>query len=183
MTNDQYIVHFSLWAMVKSPLILGNDLTKMDNVTKAILANPAIIHVNQIAEGAGQPARRVKGGQGELQIWKGDLNHGEYVVAVMNWTNEDLTLDLLIKDVFKDEAPSVRTSHFYTEDLWNAPYYAFAGVSSDFGNNAVPELVTEKMIGVQVRKQAGRVWKFTLKSEKERRDEEAGRRERQREDL
>lgn len=29
MTTDQYIVHFSLWAMTKSPLILGNDLTIM----------------------------------------------------------------------------------------------------------------------------------------------------------
>lgn len=29
MTTDQYIIHFTLWAMAKSPLILGNDLTIM----------------------------------------------------------------------------------------------------------------------------------------------------------
>ena len=154
-----------------------------DDVTKAILTNRAILDVNQLSEGAGRPARRVKGGQGELQIWKGDLGEGEYVVGVMNWTNEDLTLDVLMSTVFKDDAPSLRTSHFHTEDLWAAPHYAYAGSSSDFGANALPEVVTEKMTGVQVRKQAGRVWKFTLKSQKEKLDEEAGRRERQREEL
>jgi len=29
MTTDEYITHFSMWALVKSPLILGNDLTNM----------------------------------------------------------------------------------------------------------------------------------------------------------
>ena len=131
-------------------------------------------------------------------------------MAVMNWTGEDLTLDVLMKDVFKDEvsqspfsvpgtiipalpdfriaicspqAPSLRASHFHTEDLWAAPHYAFADSPSDFGANALPEVVTEKLSGVQVRKHAARVWKFTLKEEKERKEEEAGRRERQREEL
>jgi len=26
---DEYVTHFSLWAIVKSPLILGHDLTSM----------------------------------------------------------------------------------------------------------------------------------------------------------
>jgi alpha-galactosidase len=27
MTYDEYVTHFSLWAILKSPLILGNDVT------------------------------------------------------------------------------------------------------------------------------------------------------------
>jgi hypothetical protein len=29
MTYDEYVTHFSMWAILKSPLILGNDLTSM----------------------------------------------------------------------------------------------------------------------------------------------------------
>lgn len=36
-----------MWAAVKSPLILGNDLSVMDNVTLAILSNKGVIGVSQ----------------------------------------------------------------------------------------------------------------------------------------
>ena len=39
MTNDEYTSHFSLWAMMKAPLIIGNDITTMDNNTLNILAS------------------------------------------------------------------------------------------------------------------------------------------------
>jgi hypothetical protein len=29
MTYDEYVTHFSMWALLKSPLILGNDITNM----------------------------------------------------------------------------------------------------------------------------------------------------------
>ena len=29
MTFEEYRTHFSMWALIKSPLILGNDLTNM----------------------------------------------------------------------------------------------------------------------------------------------------------
>ena len=29
MTTDEYKTHFAMWAVIKSPLILGNDLTNM----------------------------------------------------------------------------------------------------------------------------------------------------------
>ncbi|KAL7409518.1 alpha-galactosidase [Mrakia frigida] len=183
MSTDQYIVHFSLWAMMKSPLILGNDLTIMDDTTKAILSNKAVIAVNQHPDGAGRPARRVQGKQGELQVWKGDLEKGAYVVAVVNWTDEDVTVDVALKTIFKFDAPSLRSSHFTTEDLWAAPHYPFAGLTTDFGANEIPTIVTEDLVGVQVRKHGARVWKFVMKDENERRAEEEGRRERVKQEL
>eukprot|EP01112_Ceratiomyxa_fruticulosa_P000547 TRINITY_DN10497_c0_g1_i1.p1 TRINITY_DN10497_c0_g1~~TRINITY_DN10497_c0_g1_i1.p1 ORF type:complete len:356 (-),score=53.73 TRINITY_DN10497_c0_g1_i1:703-1695(-) len=39
--------HFSLWSIVKSPLIIGCDLTSMDNNTQFILMNTEVIAVNQ----------------------------------------------------------------------------------------------------------------------------------------
>ena len=49
--------HFSLWAALKSPLILGCDLTRASAAVLQLVSNPEVIAVSQDALGA--PARRV----------------------------------------------------------------------------------------------------------------------------
>ncbi|CAL9038243.1 unnamed protein product [Musa banksii] len=46
MSNDKYIVHFSLWAASKA-LIIGCDVSSMTKETLAILGNEEVIAVNQ----------------------------------------------------------------------------------------------------------------------------------------
>ena len=58
-SDEEYRYHFSLWAMLKAPLIIGNDirnLTKGDP-TMQILGNTEVIAVNQ--DPLGRQARRV----------------------------------------------------------------------------------------------------------------------------
>ena len=40
--------HFALWAVAKSPLILGTDLTKMSAELLALVTNPELIAINQV---------------------------------------------------------------------------------------------------------------------------------------
>ncbi|CAF1411784.1 unnamed protein product [Adineta steineri] len=47
MTVDEYVSHFSLWAISKSPLLIGCDVNKMSNTTLSILTNSEVIAVNQ----------------------------------------------------------------------------------------------------------------------------------------
>lgn len=47
MSFAEYKTHFGLWALVKSPLLIGCDITKMTPQTKEILMNEEIIAVNQ----------------------------------------------------------------------------------------------------------------------------------------
>ena len=47
MTDAEYVAHFSLWAISKSPLIVGCDVTNMSPTTLSILTNPEVIAVNQ----------------------------------------------------------------------------------------------------------------------------------------
>jgi len=47
MTTVEYTSHFSLWALVKSPLLIGCDVNKMTNATLNILTNKEVIAVNQ----------------------------------------------------------------------------------------------------------------------------------------
>jgi alpha-galactosidase len=57
MTTDEYQAHFSLWALMKAPLLIGCDITMMSNATKAILMNPEVIAWSQ--DGLGVQGRRV----------------------------------------------------------------------------------------------------------------------------
>jgi hypothetical protein len=58
---DEYKAHFSMWAMLKAPLIIGNDVRTMttedDDETWSILSNKDIIAVNQ--DSLGWQARRI----------------------------------------------------------------------------------------------------------------------------
>jgi len=47
MTNTEYISHFSLWAISKSPLLIGCDVTNLSNDTLTILTNSEVIAINQ----------------------------------------------------------------------------------------------------------------------------------------
>jgi len=47
LTEDEETAHFSLWALVKAPLILGNDLRNMAGHTLEVLTNKEVIAVNQ----------------------------------------------------------------------------------------------------------------------------------------
>ena len=57
LTAAEERAHFSLWAALKAPLILGCDLTRATAAVLQIISNPEVIAVNQDALGA--PARRV----------------------------------------------------------------------------------------------------------------------------
>lgn len=48
-TPDEERTEFALWAIARSPLILGANLTKLDDVTRAILSNQTIPFMNQNA--------------------------------------------------------------------------------------------------------------------------------------
>ena len=47
MTNVEYKSHFSLWALIKAPLIIGCDITNMTSDIFDILTNAEVIAVNQ----------------------------------------------------------------------------------------------------------------------------------------
>lgn len=57
MTTQEYTSHFTLWALMKSPLIISSDIRNMSADTFKILTNSEVIAVNQDALGV--QARKV----------------------------------------------------------------------------------------------------------------------------
>jgi alpha-galactosidase len=51
MNEDEEQSHFSLWALMKSPLLIGCDLTKISNSSLAIISNAEVIALNQDSKG------------------------------------------------------------------------------------------------------------------------------------
>jgi alpha-galactosidase len=80
MTDDEYRTHMSLWALVAAPLLAGNDIRTMSDVTKSILLNKEVIAVDQDA--LGKQASPVK--NGDMETWVKPLADGSVAVGVVN---------------------------------------------------------------------------------------------------
>lgn len=50
-TRDEQFTMLTLWSMVRSPLIMGGDLTKLDDFTLSLLTNDEVLAVNQHSSG------------------------------------------------------------------------------------------------------------------------------------
>ncbi len=73
--------HFSMWAMLASPLLAGNDLPNMRPEIMAILTNRDVIAIDQDA--LGQQASRIYA-DGEVEVWARHLSGGAMAVAILN---------------------------------------------------------------------------------------------------
>ncbi len=83
MSYDEDKTHFSMWCMLNSPLLLGNDLRNMNAQTVAILTNKEVIALNQ-DEGFVQARRMLK--EGDIEIWVKPLGKKgkQKAIAIMN---------------------------------------------------------------------------------------------------
>ena len=81
MSNDEYKIHMSLWAILAAPLLAGNDIRNMTAETKAILLNPEVIAVDQ--DKGGKQGKRVWQ-SGDQEIWVRELSGGARAMGVFN---------------------------------------------------------------------------------------------------
>ena len=108
MTYEEYKTHFSLWCLMKAPLLIGCDLTSASKETLEILSNVEAIAINQ--DSLGVQGHRVwsdKGGnvevngdvpEGDLEIWAGPLMSGQYAVLLLNTKNEPADISVNFAD-------------------------------------------------------------------------------------
>jgi alpha-galactosidase len=102
MTDDEYRMHMSLWAILAAPLLAGNDLSKMTPETLSILLNKEVIAVDQDRLGKqGDRAFAV----GMTEIWTRPLTDGALAAGLFNRDNEEHPITLHLRDIgFSDNA-------------------------------------------------------------------------------
>lgn len=81
MTADEYRTHFSLWCMLRAPLLAGNDLRDMTEETKSILLNREVIAIDQ--DPAALPMRRISRDE-KTEVYLRPLHDGDIAVALFN---------------------------------------------------------------------------------------------------
>lgn len=83
MTLEEERSHFTLWAIMKAPLLLGNDITKLTPETMDIIGNKKMIAINQDPLGAQAHSVWSSDNQ-DQQVWAGPLADGAFVVVLLN---------------------------------------------------------------------------------------------------
>jgi alpha-galactosidase len=78
--NEQY-THISLWCLLSSPLLIGCDMTQLDDFTLGLLTNDEVLDVNQ--DILGKQASRVTK-TGDLEVWAKELEDGSFAVGLFN---------------------------------------------------------------------------------------------------
>jgi alpha-galactosidase len=78
--NEQY-THISLWCLLCSPLLIGCDMTQLDDFTLNLLSNDEVLEVNQ--DPLGRQAARIKQ-DGTLEVWAKDMEDGSKAVGLFN---------------------------------------------------------------------------------------------------
>ena len=85
MTADEYRTHMSLWALLRAPLIAGNDLRSMTEETKSILMNPDVIAIDQ--DPYAKPVKRLSV-DGKKEVLVRSLAGGAMAVGMFNRGDE-----------------------------------------------------------------------------------------------
>lgn len=81
LTPDEQYTHISLWALLAANMLIGCDVSQMDDFTVALLCNNEVNAVNQ--DLLGQQARPVIV-DGDIQVWARPLADGGTAVGVFN---------------------------------------------------------------------------------------------------
>ena len=112
LSETQNRAHMSLWAISGAPLIVGADVTKLDEATIGILTNPEIVAVDQDA--LGLQAVMVAQPSPGLQVWAKPLVHsGDHAVALLNRTAAPAQISVSWEEIGLEPSSSATV-----RDLW-----------------------------------------------------------------
>ncbi|KAK3004495.1 hypothetical protein RJ639_018758 [Escallonia herrerae] len=112
MTYPEYRAHFSIWALMKAPLLIGCDVRNMTAETYNILTNEEIIAVNQ--DKLGVQGRKVQvAGDGCSEVWAGPLSGNRLTVALWNRCSKAKTIKAVWDALGLESSTSVSV-----RDLW-----------------------------------------------------------------
>ena len=105
--NEQY-THITLWALLAAPLLIGCDMTQLDEFTASLLTNDEVLDVSQ--DPLGRQASRVSV-NGDIEVWAKDMEDGSKAVGLFNRGRWKSDVPLLWSELGMTGTQSVR-------DLW-----------------------------------------------------------------
>ena len=109
LTPNEQLTHISLWALQAAPLIIGADMSQIDEWTTNLLGNNEVLAVNQdpLGKAAGRTLQR-----GRTEVWARPLADGRMAVGLFNrdvvpqtisvkWSDLGLSGSLPVRDLWQ----------------------------------------------------------------------------------
>jgi alpha-galactosidase len=114
LTPDEQYSHMSLWCLLSSPLLLGCDLSRIDDFTLSLLTNDEVLAVDQ--DSLGRQATQFRNEKGQV-IYAKTLEDGSIAVGLFNRGEAETSIALTWGPW--GTLPTERTGmHFVVRDLW-----------------------------------------------------------------
>jgi alpha-galactosidase len=109
MTDVEYRSHFSLWAIMSAPLLIGTDLRTIKPDALQILLNKEVIAIDQ--DPLGKQGHQVRDADGIHVIVK-PLKDGSRAVAVFNETDASHDVAVSVAEI------GLKAGQYNVRDLW-----------------------------------------------------------------
>ncbi len=94
LTPEEQKTQLTLWAIARSPLILGANLTLLDSRTLQMLTNAELIRIDQTATKSREVLHR-----GDVVAWTADLPTGERALGLFNLGDSSLSPNISLADI------------------------------------------------------------------------------------
>jgi alpha-galactosidase len=110
MSDTEYRSHFTLWAMMSAPLLIGSDIRKASSATLTILRNADVIALDQDAKGV--QGNEISSANG-LHVIRKPLANGDTAVALFNETGSTAKISTTLSAI------GVSSGTHSLTDLWS----------------------------------------------------------------
>jgi hypothetical protein len=108
LTPDEQYTHISLWSLLSAPLLIGCDLTRLDDFTLSLLTNDEVIAVNQDPLGKQAVQKISKNG---IRVWVKEIEGGGKVAGIFNTSSVTQRYSLNFSEIGAAPKNKIR-------DLW-----------------------------------------------------------------
>lgn len=113
LSADEQYTHISLWSLLCAPMLLGCDISQMDDFTVGLLTNDEVLAVNQ--DTLGKQATQMSN-DGTRVVYAKMLEDGSIAVGLFNRGNEETTVRVSWGPW--GSMPTAEGGKFAVRDLW-----------------------------------------------------------------
>jgi alpha-galactosidase len=112
LTPNEQLTHISLWALQAAPMLIGADMSQMDDWTIDLLGNREVLAINQ--DPLGRAAGRVWA-DNWTQIWARELSDGTRAIGLFNRAPEAMPVTVKFADIGLKGPQRVRDPWTHTD--------------------------------------------------------------------
>lgn len=113
-TKDEQITMMTLWCIFKSPLMLGAEMTQLDNWTYSLLTNHEVLELLEPGYKSGQVIKNEN-----YAIWVSDnQDYGTYYIAFFNFCEDSIRIQVDIEELNQMSRLQLPRKRFDLKDVW-----------------------------------------------------------------